>query len=198
MDVSPAATPAAAAATTATSTPNGISTTTTTTANASSPETALREKLKIALQDAKRLFDDNLIDEDELKDLKAHEICKYKRKLDSLATATTTTATTVALSPAATSTDTPRPITPIVPSLPPLVHRTPPFASIRRYRGEDEPPAPFSAPPAIRKRRRGDPTIYVEPEIYQRLTTPPIFRRRPRAKRRIVVRTADLAAFRTG
>ena len=189
-----------------TATPNHVpNTSTTTTATtvatavtASSPETALREKLKVALQDAKRLFDDDLIDEDELKDLKAHEICKYKKKLDSLATATTTTATTVALSPAATSTETPRPITPIVPSLPPLTHRTPPFASIHRYRADEEAHAPFSAPPAIRKRRRSDATIYVEPEIYQRLTTPPIFRRRPRAKRRIVVRTADLAAFRSG
>lgn len=128
---------------------------------AESPDGVLREKLKVALRDAKRLFDENLIDENELKDLKAHELCKYKAQLNAL-----------------TPTSTPQ---------------------SSRYRSSDDTPPPQSVPhlPAVRKRgcEDDDLTLYVEPEIYERLTTPPIFRRRPRAKRRIVLKSADLAAL---
>lgn len=134
---------------------------------AESPESILREKLKTALRDAKRLFDENLIDENELKDLKAHELFKYKTQQSAL----TSTPLTSPVAPCSVLADDEEQATP-----PPL-----------RREGE------------LRRKRRinalsdDERTVFVEPEIYERLTTPPIFRRRPRAKRRIVLKSDELA-----
>lgn len=48
------------------------------------PRAHLREALKVALQDAKAMFDDGLLNDEEYKDLKSHELSKYKSALSNI------------------------------------------------------------------------------------------------------------------
>lgn len=160
-------------------------------------ESALRDKLKVALQATRRLFDDGLVDENEFKDLKAHELRKYKEQLAAVTSA-----------PLPSSDD----CTPRRADLRPAPGemRTPCadrsarghllsdgwHSGMKRPREEDTPPLARSAP-GPRGVSEKD-LVYVDPEVFRRLTTPPIFRRRRAAgMRRIVlpIRSAELAAL---
>lgn len=146
-----------------------------------SPESALREKLKVELQDARLLYTQKLIDLDELRDLKQHALRKYKKLVDALSISTAS---------------------PAIPRLPPVMH-TPPVQKRSASWLRDVAPeggaenGSHSAPPCA-KRRRQDVTLAVEPEIYQRLMTPQILRRRTPSKRKIILRSDDLAVLRNG
>lgn len=237
------------------------------TGSTSDAQTVLREKLKIALQDVRKLYDDGLVDENEFKDLKAHELSKYKEQLTSLISVEGSTAmeTTPTSTPAAaisttagvnstaatagaitTAATAAAPVqgselqllkaelaltTPGKPSLPPTQRgTTPPLVMVPTshiatgsttpvvtgvvtpmstprptkmrvlYRSSPagrlsfgQPTSPRSAPPRMRSRTRE--LVHLPPSSYQRLTTPPIFRRRPAHKRRIVITQADLDAI---
>lgn len=110
-------------------------------------ERLLRDELKVALQDAKDLFDTDLLDEREFKDLKAHEIRKYKDKLALLSPPASSPATTASPTPVRTPEQPPRP---------PPVHpfRTPPSAPARPRVVYLDPSAYYrlSTPPIFRRR----------------------------------------------
>lgn len=155
---------------------------------ASDAASELREKLKVALQDARNLFDDGLIDEKEFKDLKAHEISKYKEQLSGI------TPTPVSRTP---DNGSPKP-NPNSASTTPL--STPLKSTVSR---DDWRPVPtLAASPASptalalsRQKRQQNNVLLVDKETYDRLTTPPIFRRRSRNKRKIVLPCAELQAL---
>eukprot|EP00177_Eucheuma_denticulatum_P002859 GFKZ01005129.1.p1 GENE.GFKZ01005129.1~~GFKZ01005129.1.p1 ORF type:complete len:169 (+),score=21.57 GFKZ01005129.1:279-785(+) len=148
----------------------------------------LRDKLKVALQDARNLFDDGLIDEREFKDLKAHEISKYKEQLSSIPP------TSISRIP-----DTGSPQhNPNSASTTPL--STPLKSSVNR--DDWRPSTTLAASPASptglalsRQKRQQNNVLLVDKETYDRLTTPPIFRRRSRNKRKIVLPCAELQAL---
>jgi hypothetical protein len=123
-----------------------------------STQPELRDALKVALQDAKALFDDGLLDEQEYVDLKQLELRKYKDALASLSTGEQPGFTTP---PRATqSTGEPLP---------------------------DPGPEEESTPPDQRVQSNLEEAIDVDPDVYERLRTPPIFRRRSATARRTVV-----------
>ncbi|PXF49520.1 hypothetical protein BWQ96_00590 [Gracilariopsis chorda] len=137
----------------------------------------LREKLKVALQDARKLYDDGLLDENEFKDLKAHELEKYKEQLAAI----------TAPSKPLNSHQTPPPPSATTPT------RTPLNVRFRKQALASPASAPsyLSPPSHIRPRFAREDVLYVDSSTFQRLTTPPIFRRRPK-KRRIVVPSEEL------
>lgn len=167
---------------------------------ASLTQAQLREELYKALEDAKSMFNDGLVDEKEYGDLKAHELVKYKTAVAALSSAT---APPVA-HPPKQKPDAPRPV-----SQP----QTPPAQVVRT----DVNPAPKRlAPvlsPSLSRRQRPRPSspplqpdsalqegqkeadesislpdkVSVDPDMYERLRTPPIFRRKGAALRRTVV-----------
>lgn len=145
-------------------------------------EGALRENLKVALQHAKQLYDDGLVDEREFKDLKAHELSKYKEHLGAL------TASVISRTVERTPPDTKRiksdDVTPISS---PMNTRMCPDAS-----RTSPPSAPSSASPRRRPKSKDDQLIYVDSNTLKRLTTPPIFRRRSAKKRKIVIPRGQL------
>lgn len=151
----------------------------------------LRDKLKVALQDARRLYDEELIDGNEFKDLKANELDKYKEQLAAL--------TTTSISRAAEGSQ------PDPPSTEKLISMTTPVRNpmTGRVRVEALRPSPTSSnsppsPPTVlgdRLKRGKDEVVYVDANTFNRLTTPPIFRRRSRNKRKIVLPSAELQAL---
>lgn len=157
----------------------------------SDAESLLRENLKVALQDARNLYDDGLLDEKEFKDLKAHELGKYKEQL--------TAVTAKCISRAAES----------MPAEPPSAKKMVPVTTpIRtpmtsRLRVEALRPSPAStgsptSPPTVlgdRQKRGKEEVVYVDASTYKRLTTPPIFRRRSKNKRKIVLPCGELQAL---
>lgn len=149
-------------------------------------ETILREKLKVALQDAKKLYDDGLLDENEFKQLKTHELTKYKEELSIITS-------NMAKKVSSASTPIPPSITPPNPKsqfsrkdLTPL--GTPMRPSPMR-------PMQIFISPHAAKKANADSVVVVDPNTYKRLTTPPIFRRRAPKKRKIVLPSAQLKAL---
>lgn len=150
-------------------------------------ESVLRDKLKVALQDARRLYDDGLLDDTEFKDLKAHELSKYKEQLAVL------TASAISRAIEKTPPEKPREkLANVTPICTPLNER---------LRQEALRPSPNSAPvPSSpqtmpRLKRPEEDTIYVDSSVYRRLTTPPIFRRRQSKPRKIVIPCSELKAL---
>jgi hypothetical protein len=179
---------------------------------------ALRDQLKVALTDAKCMFDEGLVDQHEYGELKAHELRKYKHALASL--------NAVAGSDAAPRTPPPRgphqhrDNHSDVPSGRPGRHgsstlttseaalavanawgsgdatvlstpdRCPALPRNQRY---DEPEtgsasAAAAAVSAVASAQLLDSdSILGDPDVYERLRTPPIFRRRSATARRTVV-----------
>jgi hypothetical protein len=123
-----------------------------------STQPELRDALKVALQDAKALFDDGLLDEQEYVDLKQLELRKYKDALASLSTA-----------------EQPGFSTPPRLAEPPAEEQT------------DPAPEQEFTPPDQRVHTDQVEAIDVDPDVYERLRTPPIFRRRSATARRTVV-----------
>lgn len=151
----------------------------------------LRDKLKVALQDARRLYDEELIDGNEFKDLKANELDKYKEQLAAL--------TTTSISRAAEGSQ------PDPPNTEKLISMSTPVRNpmTGRVRVEALRPSPSlsnspPSPPTVlgdRLKRGKDEVVYVDANTFKRLTTPPIFRRRSRNKRKIVLPSAELQAL---
>jgi hypothetical protein len=121
-------------------------------------QTELREALKVALQDAKALFDDGLLDEHEYVDLKQLELRKYKDALASLSGVEQSDLST-----------------------PPRQPR-PPAEPQARNSPEQDSTIQVPKPPAAHAE-----AMDVDPDVYERLRTPPIFRRRSATARRTVV-----------
>lgn len=172
-------------------------------------QTVLREKLKVALRDIKQLFDDNLVDEVEYKDLKANELSKYKEKLAALAPGEGSTTPTVSSpfpvprnkaslhTPMATPTPTRGGLPPRL-TYPPSVTKSEPTCSPMPKMNAGTPQrstphtdTPLRTPASARHHHR----IYLDPIHAIRLSTPPIFRRRPVQKRRIVVPSSEIASL---
>lgn len=144
---------------------------------ASHPE--LQKRLKEALQYAKSLFDDSLINEAEHRRLREFELARYQTESDALA------------APAGRGRGGMLPDTSDTSDAAAGMSTPPERVRVRRREG-----APYSAP-QCRKRPRDVPrergeTLYVEPGVYSRLFTPPILRRRPRALRRVRVPASTL------
>lgn len=167
---------------------------------ASLTQAQLREELYKALEDAKSMFNEGLVDEKEYGDLKSHELVKYKTAVAALSSAPVAHTP----HPAKQQPDAPRPV-----SQP----GTPPAQVVKT----DTNPAPKrSAPvlsPSLPRRQRPRPSsppnepegpvqedekvadegislpdkVSVDPDMYERLRTPPIFRRKGAALRRTVV-----------
>lgn len=157
----------------------------------SDAESLLREKLKVALQDARNLYDDGLLDEKEFKDLKAHELGKYKEQL----AAVTAKSISRAVEGSQSEPSSAKKMFPITTPI-----RTP---ITGRVRVEALRPSPAStgspsSPPTVlgdRTKHGKDDVVYVDASTYKRLTTPPIFRRRSRNKRKIVLPCGELQAL---
>lgn len=158
---------------------------------ASDEAVVLREKLKIALQDARNLFDDGLLDSKEFKDLKAHELDKYKEDLAAL-TASSTSRAAEGTQPDLQSAEKMAAMT--TPVRNPLTGRVR-VEALRPSPSSSN--SPTSPPTAMgdRSKRGKDEVVYVDAITYNRLTTPPIFRRRSRNKKKIVLPCAELQAL---
>jgi hypothetical protein len=195
---------------------------------------ALRDQLKVALTDAKGMFDEGLIDQQEYGELKAHELRKYKTALASLnAIAVTDASPPPSLPPIDRRLPSiperpqlqpssftraellPHPVQPPGwPTAAPMTPREAALAVADAWGGGDgtglvtperRPPLPLSVRHAPSE--RGDPgaaaaavfsataaaqltepdNILSNPDVYERLRTPPIFRRRSATARRTVV-----------
>lgn len=158
------------------------------TSMASDAESLLREKLKVALKDARNLFDEALIDEKEFKDLKHHELRKYKEHLAAI-TSTSIARPVEAATPEAAHNSTAS--TPLC---------TPLKGSIRKELWKSS--ANVTASPisptahALKSHKHeNNNVLLVDKDTYNRLTTPPIFRRRSRNKRKIILPCAELQAL---
>lgn len=165
----------------------------------------LREELSKALQDAKSMFNEGLVDENEYGDLKSHELKKYKTAVAALSSA-----------PPAPAPEPPSQQVPPPRSIP--LPRTPPRQVVRMDRNPTlKRPAPVisTALPRHQKPRPSSPArrpeepvqekeqvpdeaislpekVSVDPDMYERLRTPPIFRRKGAAlRRRVVVNGTD-------
>lgn len=154
---------------------------------ASDAESVLREKLKVALQDARNLFDEGLVDEKEFKDLKAHELHKYKEQLAAITvTSVTHPADTASPETGHNSTVSTPVSTPLKAS-----GRKDPWRSSANLTA-----SPISPTSHVTKSYKKESNILlVDKDTYNRLTTPPIFRRRSRNKRKIVLPCAELKAL---
>lgn len=189
---------------------------------ASSPtpdaQTALRNKLKVALQYAKQLFDDGLVDVSEFRDLKATELTKYKEQLANLAASPKSAHAPQKETPPKAPPSRQSILLAAPPKTPPphkTLRITSPPTSRRLCSSSNPPPGgatvlasprtPDKSPQsgakgvgvgstsAVARTPLRDP-VYLDVHTYCRLTTPPIFRRRTR-KRRIVVPSAELRAL---
>lgn len=149
----------------------------------------LREELSKALKDAKFMFDDGLIDQKEYGDLKSHELAKYKAAVAALPTtpapsrartAPRSTAKSKAGQPSARTQAT--------------AIQDGNFPAEPEAQGQESPPPAQAMTP-----ERGDASqvpqlplsVEVDPDTYERLRTPPIFRRRSLAAKRTVVLEDD-------
>lgn len=163
-------------------------------AMASDAESVLREKLKVALQDARQLFDDGLVDEKEFKDLKTHELTKYKEQLAAITATTTLTRPIESTPPAKTRTSKSEDITPMSTPLTTRLH-----GAQLRHTPSDDHPGISSTPPSQQqstpRKRSADDLVYLPVNTFKRLATPPIFRRRAVKKRRVPVPSAELEAL---
>lgn len=157
----------------------------------SDAESLLREKLKVALQDARNLYDDGLLDEKEFKDLKSHELGKYKEQL----AAVIAKCISRAVESEPVGPHSPKKMMPVTTPI-----RTP---MTSRVRVEALRPSPAStgsptSPSTVlgeRQKRGKEEVVYVDASTYKRLTTPPIFRRRSKNKRKIVLPSGELQAL---
>lgn len=154
-------------------------------------ERVLRDKLKVALQDAKNLFDDDLLDEKEFKDLKAHEIGKYKEQLAAL---------TANLNPSPSPTNTASPQSDRQRAVNGTSLRTPDKARLRQplsrpFTTSLGTPPSITRPQSSRKKGQKEEVLYLDANAYNRLATPPIFRRRSNNKRKIRLPCAELKAL---
>lgn len=169
-------------------------------------QTALRDYLRTALQDVKKLLEEGLVNDIEYTDLKKHELIKYKETLLALG------------KPPATPQNSPadknlqvQPVSDPLPaiqftptptrqrSLPYSFHTTaqmqrPPISPASRM-ATPQSATPGSATPASAARYRQNEPVVLDRNIILRLTTPNIFRRRPLPKRRIMVPAADLLSL---
>lgn len=238
--------------------------------SASDARNILRDKLKIALQDVRKLYDEGLLDENEFKDLKTNELLKYKEQLSVLVAAEaaavaagspmdmtpprsglgaaytipaegSTGARLTTPPPQSTPPSLPRskfmsipnPTNLTIPQSPissphnvlrskflggsssstapktmdvPISTITPPSVTARLATGAPVATTPLgeahlslhrtpphSAPPRFRPQARE--SIYLNTYTFRRLITPPIFRRRPVHRRRIIVPKAELDAI---
>lgn len=176
----------------------------------SDAQTVLREQLKVALRDAKQLFDDNLLDETEYKDLKANELSKYKEKLAALVPGEGSTTPTMS-SPFTVPRGTRISLTPMTTpttaggSLPPRVKHL--HSATKSEPSFTPSPHPNAATPRSLTPRTATPLkksggkaqhefeACMDPIHALRLSTPPIFRRRAVRKRRITVPSAEIASL---
>lgn len=160
----------------------------------SDAEAILREKLRVALQDAKNLYDEGLLDEKEFKDLKAHELGKYKEQLAALTTSD-------------------QPSRPAERTTPPSERKQPapngaagtplrtPVNIRMRHEASRPSPGSVETPPSVphtpseRIRPNKEDILVLDANTYARLTTPPIFRRRSRNKKKIRIPCAELKAL---
>ncbi|CAN8066599.1 unnamed protein product [Agarophyton chilense] len=145
----------------------------------------LRETLKLALQDARKLYDGGLIDENEFKALKDLELTKYKQELTAIPD---TSAAAISSSPVTKTTR----LAPLTPVRTPLTTRL--NHSVRQSPASA--PSYLSPPTQIKPRFSKEEVLVVDSGTFQRLTTPPIFRRRRSRKRRIIVPSEELNKLR--
>lgn len=178
----------------------------------SDAQTVLRDQLKVALRDIKQLFDDNLVDETEYKDLKANELAKYKEKLAALVPGeqprTPHMASPYAISfnkrEIHTPTATPTPTRGQLPPRSAQLHsatKSEPRRIPSLHPGESTPRrsvVPRSASTSCHTTptaNHGETPIHLDLNTALRLATPPIFRRRAVRRRRITVPMSEVAAL---
>jgi hypothetical protein len=151
---------------------------------ASLTQAQLREELVKALKDAKSMFSDGLVDEQEYGDLKSHELAKYKAAVAALSSAPPATARFQPETSPNSKSSKPAPLEEGLEALPgassarhEAAQTSSPALSPERTPEDNE----FIPPAAVAG------SVAVDPDMYERLRTPPIFRRRSAALRRTVV-----------
>lgn len=158
----------------------------------STTQAELRDALRIALQDAKACFDDGLVDEQEYADLKSHELRKYKAALESLndipvcqvVQSTQASAQQPRISPDKYSS--------------PDAHVASEEPKTSPHSADASEYLPSACVVSDARHYSLSDIVSVDPDTYERLRTPPIFRRRSATARRTVVLDGnDLEALRS-